>query len=302
MKNQMIFLIVLLLTPLLPTGCGDSRNTDPVVSFTGGELMAEDLAAHHELIRKKPRFSKNPDQLTPEFVFEHALNMEMIIARGLDEKLHLDPRIRARIHDFMAELFLQILTPSLVPEIDKADFTEEELRRYFEDNRDSYQEPARYHVRMIRAGDEKEARQVMDKIRSGKLTFEQAAGDYSLDPKTRDAGGNTGARALSRFRESWRPVVAALEPEQVSGPFEIDGHYHILRLDSRTDPVPYAFEDRETYVRNDLLYARYRDEWTKTYDELKKQFQVEVNEQQLAAFLDQGPVTGDLSGLETRTP
>jgi parvulin-like peptidyl-prolyl isomerase len=80
--------------------------------------------------------------------------------------------------------------------------------------------------------------------------------------------------------------VAALKLEQVSGPFEINGHYHILRLDSRTDPVPYAFEDRETYVRNDLLYARYRDEWTKAYDQLKKQFQVEVNEQQLAAFLD----------------
>jgi hypothetical protein len=300
--KQMICLIVLLLTPLLVAGCGDSQKNDPLVSFTGGALTAEDLAAHHDLIRKKPRFSKNPDRLTPEFVFEHALNMEMIIAKGLDEKLHLDPRVRARIHDFMAELFLQILTPSLVPEIDKADFTEAELMRYFDDNRESYQEPARYHVRMIRTGDETEARQVMDKIRTGVLTFEQAAADYSLDTKTRDAGGKTGARPLDRFRESWRPVVAALEPEQVSGPFEIDGLFYILRLDSRTDPVPHTFEDREPYVRNDLLYARYRDEWEKTYGELKKQFQVKVNEQQLAAFLDRGPSAGNLSEPETRTP
>ncbi|MBU2483055.1 MAG: hypothetical protein KJ760_18390, partial [Proteobacteria bacterium] len=47
----------------------------------------------------------------------------------------------------------------------------------------------------------------------------------------------------------------------------------------------YSFEEREAYIRNDLLYARYREEWAKTYERLKKEFKVEIHEKNLAAFI-----------------
>ena len=38
-------------------------------------------------------------------------------------------------------------------------------------------------------------------------------------------------------------------------------------------------------MRNDLLYARYRDAWQTVYDKLKEEFDLEVEEDNLARFI-----------------
>jgi hypothetical protein len=190
-KTILIPLMIFILA--LPAGCGTGKNDNAVARFKGGSLTREDLAAHQGLMKKSRTFRDKPDQLTPEFVFDHALNMEMIIAKGLDEKLHLDPQVRARIHEFMSGLFLDIMKTRLVPEINKEEFTEAELRQFYENHKDSYKNPA--------------------------------------------DNGN-----------------------------------------------PYSFEEREAYIRNDLLYARYREAWAKTYEGLRKEFKVEIHEKNLEAF------------------
>lgn len=191
-KTILIPLMIFILA--LSAGCGADKNDNAVARFKDGSLTKEDLAAHQGLMKKSRTFRNKPDQLTPEFVFDHALNMEMIIAKGLDEKLHLDPQIRARIHEFMSGLFLDVMKTHLVPEIKKEDFTEAELRQFYEDHKDSYKNPA--------------------------------------------DNGN-----------------------------------------------PYSFEEREAYIRNDLLYARYKEEWANTYERLRKEFKVEINEKNLEAFI-----------------
>ena len=50
------------------------------------------------------------------------------------------------------------------------------------------------------------------------------------------------------------------------------------------------FEARKAYVRNDLLYARYRDAWQEVYDKLKTEFDLEVREENLARFRDTASV------------
>jgi len=126
--------------------------------------------------------------LAPHMFFEHAVDMELLIAKGLKEKLHLDPGIRAEIHVFMADLFLKVLQERLVPRIDKDAFTEEEVRAYFEAHPETYREQ--------------------------------------------------------------------------------------------------DFEARKAYVRNDLLYARYREAWQVVYDKLKVEFDLEVQEENLSRFVD----------------
>jgi hypothetical protein len=184
----MLLLTVLLLAAAL-AGCDRSGAADNVVArFDGGRLTVEDLEAHRRKMKMKPQFRKQPEMLAPQNVFEHAVNMELLIAKGLKEELHLDPRIRAEIHGFMADLFLKVLQERLVPRIDKDAFTEAEVRAYFEAHPETY-----------RGQD---------------------------------------------------------------------------------------FQERKAYVRNDLLYARYREAWQQVYDKLKDEFDLEVQEENLARFVD----------------
>jgi len=286
-KTIAALMIAIIALGLGASSCQKSEQGQNVVAaFDGGSLTVEDLEAHFAKMKKNSRFREKPETLTPEFVFEHAVNMEMIIAKGLSEKLHLDPRIRADIHDFMSDLFLKVMQDRLVPKIDKSDFSEEEVRAYFDAHPETYQTPARYDVKVIKADDGATIERALEQIEEGEITFEEAARQYSADERAREKGGAVGMRPLNRFRPDWRDIVAALQPGAVSAPQAIGDDWYLLKLEEKTDPEPYDFEEKKAYVRNDLLYARYREAWEETYDRLKQEFSLAINDEQLRAFIE----------------
>ncbi|MFW5936808.1 MAG: peptidylprolyl isomerase, partial [Desulfosalsimonas sp.] len=253
------------------TGCQRSADENVVATFENGSLTIEDLEAHRQILSRQDAYRENPERLTQEFVFEHAVNMEMIIAKGLKENLHLDPNIRARIHEFMSDLFLKIMQDKLVPKIDREDFTEEEVRSYFEDNIESYQIPPQYGVRMIRHDDSDFLEELRREINAEEKTFEDTALEFSMDEKTRQKGGYTGMRPLDRYRPDWRAAIEPLDVNEVSDTVSIKGDYYLFQVVEKTDPQTPDFEEKKAYVRNDLLYARYREAWRRTYDALKQE-------------------------------
>jgi parvulin-like peptidyl-prolyl isomerase len=233
-----------------------------------------------------PKLNTDPDRITPEFVYEHAVNMEMIITKALKEKLHQDPRIRAEIHEFMANLFLRIMQDSMVPEIDRDSVPEEEVRAYFEAHMESYIPPALYGVRFIENPDEDVIKTARESILAGEESFETAALTYSTDNATREAGGYAGKRPITKYRRDWRAALENLDLDVLSEPVRIKDKYYLFQVVEKQEFEAPDFEEKKAYVRNDLLYSKYREAWQKVYDRLKKEYGVKVNETQLKRFME----------------
>lgn len=284
-KIWMRFLLVAVAIVTAGSLWGCTRKDDAVARFKGGILTVQDLDAHYEKLKKSNVFRNKREELTPEFVFDHALNMEMIIARGLEEKLHLDPRIRAEIHGFMSDLFLKIMQDSLVPEIKKEEFTETQLKEFYQTHKESYTPPSLLSVRMIKTADESRAMEARRKIETRQMGFMEAAETYSTDSQTAGHGGDIGTRALEKFRPAWQEIIGTLEPDQLTGPHRIKDAWYLFELTAKTEPMVHSFEEKKAYIRNDLLYAKYREAWQDTYDRLKDQYKVKVDENRLAEFI-----------------
>jgi len=282
------FLAAALLVGAL-AGCGEKGKENVAVSYKGGTLTVEDLEAHRKLLSRQSMFRGNPERLTPEFVKEHAVNMEMIIAKGLKEKLHQDPRLRAEIHGFMADLFLKVMQEQLVTKIDRKDLREEEVRAYYEKNKDSYRTPALYGFSVIKSANEAKLAALRKRIASGELSFAAAAERYSSDEQTKKAKGYAGRLPLERVQPGMREELAKLSPKQISGVLKHNDSFYLVQLLEKTEPRQYSYEEKAEYVRNDLLYSHYRDEWEKTYDRLKKEFDVQEHAPVLQRFGKEKP-------------
>ena len=278
--------MILIVIPF--TACKEKGSSDAtsVVKFKGGSLTTQDLDAHYKKLKKSQQFKNRSEQLTPKFVFDHALNMEMIITKGLAEQLHLDPRIRAEIHEFMSGLFLKIMQDKLVPKINKDDFTEKELKKFYNEHKENYKTKEIYSVKMIKTKSLASADKAILKIKTRQYDFAGAATEYSLDKKSRNRNGNIGNRALTKFNKDWQPVISSLETGKVSGPHKIKDAYYVFKLINKTEPYQFSFEKKRAYIKNDLLYVKYKEEWQKTYDKLKKEYNVEINEKTLAAYIN----------------
>lgn len=277
-------LVVVIMFLIFCCGCSSDMAENTIARFEGGNITKEDLAAHYRKLKMQSRYRNNPEQLTPEFVFDHALNMEMIIAKGLNEKLHLDPWIREEIHGFMSDLFLKVMQNRLVPKIDKENISEEEIKRFYKEHKENYLKKALYGIKMVKIDDKENAESVVSNIKEGRITFEDAAKRYSTDKKSGSKGGFIGIRSLDKFRGNWRPAIKNLKLNKVSDPAKIDDDYYIFKLTQKTEPYQSSYEEKSAYIRNDVLYDKYRKEWEKTYDRLKKEFEVEIYEEKLKEF------------------
>lgn len=278
-------------------GCSSERGDgdNVLVTFKGGVLTKEDVAAHLKSLERDAKF-KNKEALTPEFAFEHALNMEMIIAKGLEEKLHLDPTIRQRLHQQMSELFLKLMEEQLITIIDRDSITEEEMRDYYTKNLEHYTVQPQYTLHAFTVEPEK-GRELAAAIAAGTMTFAEAATAHALDESERAKAGKTGTRSLKLFQPSWQPVVMLLNVGQVDGPREIDGKNWLLLLERKTEAVVQPFEERKAYIKNDVLYSKYQNQWQEVYDSLRKRYEVRVNDKNLEVFYGEMAKKGDNNQL-----
>ncbi|MEA1899895.1 MAG: peptidyl-prolyl cis-trans isomerase [Thermodesulfobacteriota bacterium] len=281
-------LVVVIMFLVFCCGCSSDMAENTIARFEGGNITKEDLAAHYKKLKMESRYRNNPEQLTPEFVFDHALNMEMIIAKGLKENLHLDPWIRQEIHGFMSDLFLKVMQDRLVPEIDKENITEEEMRQFYEEHKENYLKKALYGIKMVKINDKEKAESIVSEIRESRITFEDAARKYSTDEKSKENDGFIGTRSLNKFRDNWRPAIENLKLNVVSDPVTIDEDYYIFKLIKKIEPYQYTYEEKSAYIKNDVLYDKYRKEWEKTYDRLKEEFEVKIDEEKLREFCIEG--------------
>jgi len=280
-------MILAIFLAAIPAGCRSSAKDATAVRFDGGSLTIEDLSAHREMLRGQAAFREHPERLTPEFIVDHAINMEMIIAKGLKERLHLDPRVRARIHHFMSDLFLKVMQDTLVPPMDREQFTEAEVRAYFDGHMDSYRIPPHYGVRLIRHDDAAFLSDLRQRIEAGQESFTDAARAHSTHAATAGKGGYAGKRALNRFRPEWRKSFEELPVDGMSQPVRIKDAYYLFQVIEKTEPRIPDYESKKAYVRNDLLYARYREAWRETYDRLRREFKVDTDTDALHTFLRQ---------------
>lgn len=258
-------------------GCSQSKTGDAVVTYKGGRLTVADIEAHREIMKRMKLFRDNPRALTDEAVVEHAANMELIIAKALKEKLHEDPRMKAEIHSFMSGTFLKIMQGTLVPNIDPKSFSEQQLREYYEKNRKSYTTPVQYGLRIIKSANREELARLKQRIDGDKLSFSDAARKHSLDEQSARNGGYIGLRQLEFLPPGLHDDLPKMAINQVSDVKSSDKYFYLFQLVEKPAPHQFTFEEKAAYIRNDLLYAKYRDAWKDTYDKLKKEFDLKID-------------------------
>ncbi len=90
--------------------------------------------------------------------------------------------------------------------------TDEELKAYFEANKDRITVPEMRKVQMVVLKTKEEAEDIKAKIDSGEMTMFEAARDYSIDPKAKQTLGEMGWQATAPAFRSWTNSPSLSDP------------------------------------------------------------------------------------------
>lgn len=129
--------------------------------------------------------------------------------------------------------------------------TPAQIKAYFDKNHAAFDKPAQVTARHILVADLKTAQRVEADLKSGK-DFATEARQYSIDPGSKDKGGDLGPIRHGQMVPAFDAAVFSLPVNVISAPVKSPFGYHIIQVESR-DPGQKATLANSSSKISDLL-------------------------------------------------
>lgn len=148
----------------------------------------------------------------------------------------------------------------------KITVTDEEIKKYFEANTDSFATPEQVKVSHILVDSEEKASQVKQQLAAGK-DFAELAKEYSTDTASKDLGGDLGMVSKGEMVEGFEKAAFALEAGQISEPVKTEFGYHIIKVSEKNAAQSGTLEENKDEIKDILFNQEMEAEYSKWMQE-----------------------------------
>lgn len=189
--------------------------------------------------------------------------------RGLDKREDVKLKI-----DMLAS---QALARELEKELRKEmKLSEEELRKYYDENKDRFSAKRRMRASRITVPTEAAAKDVIARINKGE-DFAELAKKFSKDVYAQ-RGGSMGTIRPGKLEPEIENVLSSLQEGKVSKAVKTGQGYVIVRLDSVVDIPERSFEEAKPRIERILVRERLEKALKEIDAEVRKKNRVVINE------------------------
>lgn len=147
-------------------------------------------------------------------------------------------------NDLRTEIEISQLSQKLADKVaGNAKISDADAEKYYNDNKDMFQEPGGMQIYHILVDSEQKAGEVMGKIKQG-VDFTALAKEYSTDPGSKDKGGDVGlVNESTNFVPEFKAVALTLKAGQLHPqPVKSQFGYHIIKAGDKKAPTPLSYE------------------------------------------------------------
>lgn len=320
----MVTAAILILFSVAP-GLADDQ-AEPVARVNGVTLYKSDLSCAIEasLARKLSSrysdldYSTKGEKVDSSETLERLINIELLYQeslkhrfRGLAEesekryqlevkRLGGEERLTSALQcnnitpgQFRKIIFRNLSIQRLLDEIiySRIQVTEDEIRRYYEDRKESFQKPESVRIRqiLIKAPSEQEEekwRHAQDRAHtiykeaSNGSDFVRLARRHSEDPASASVGGDMGLIQKGSLHDIFGTVIFTMKAGSVTKPIRSRQGFHIVKIVSTSPRATRTLEESRQYITTLIRRERAREMISQLLEDLKGKAQVEIMKSQ----------------------
>ncbi|MBI3595985.1 MAG: peptidylprolyl isomerase [Nitrospirae bacterium] len=254
-----------------------NKSATPAIS-TPDSTLAQVNGTPITVVQFNQRWSQLPEPARAAYAgpngkkdfLSELITRELLLQKAHQMKLDQDKTVGERVESFKERLLLDTTLHELIEK--KVEVSEEELTAQFNAHRDALPLIEEARASHILVKTESEARALLGRLRRG-ADFAALAKAHSMDPATKDKGGDLGLLRKGRVLPEFEKVVFEMKPGQISDVVRTSYGYHIIRVQSRRTPKPLSVDD----VRDELREQIIKDKETALFDALVKTLRAESN-------------------------
>ncbi|RKL67104.1 foldase [Salipaludibacillus neizhouensis] len=154
------------------------------------------------------------------------------------------------------------------------DFTDEELKTYFEENRALFDVQEQVQASHILVEDLETAEEVAKKIEDGE-DFSELAAEYSTDTSNADSGGELGYFARGAMVTEFDDVAFEMETGDISEPVETEFGFHIIKMTDYVEEKTVEYSDVKDDVYAALLEEQFSTQYSAWMTEIMSKYEIE---------------------------
>ncbi len=249
-----------------------SAEDKTVAIVNGHEIkISEVQMATDDIIGQLPDL---PPKLRYPFVVEFLVERHLLAQLAVKDGIADTDEYKRRLALYQAKAlrdayFFQKIRPQVTDELVKAAYDQEASK---------VAQTERVRARHILLGSEKEALDIIARLKKGEK-FEDLAKKYSLDG-SKDYGGDLGYFTAPEMVAEFSKAAFSLKVGEISQPVKTDFGWHVIKVEDRKMGAVQPFDQVKAALRNVLLRKKVQE----TMDEIRKTAKVEVLDEDLKKY------------------
>jgi len=269
----------------------------PLASYKYGNLTINDLDT---------TFRKIPPTSKPKFVDEKSvedfiriLPQQLLIEKAAEE-------LNVKNDEYYKELYDKEITGKIVAKFRKdflfkdLDVGDDEVKAFYDANPDSFIDSTKVHAIEIQVGDEKQAKNLIKKIKNG-ADIKELAKKYTERTYLKDKGGDLGYFNSQRYPNLYKAAMTLKPGEVYPEPINIKNKYSVIKLIDVKPPERKQFEQVKSRIRSNLLTKLRKDFYDNWIEQAKKKYSYKIFDDEIAKTIDQSKYENDTNAKPPAT-
>ncbi|MBW4841321.1 MAG: peptidylprolyl isomerase [Paenibacillaceae bacterium] len=154
------------------------------------------------------------------------------------------------LDDLRKQVVMELkLTKLLEPQIK---VTDEQIKETFESYKDSFNTPEQVRTSVILVATEQEAKDIVKQLNEG-ADFAELAKSKSLDPATKEQGGDTDFFARGEKEEAVETAAFKLAKGEISEPVKTTEGYQVIKVTDKKEAHTATLEEKKEEIRKGLV-------------------------------------------------
>jgi peptidyl-prolyl cis-trans isomerase C len=281
MKKRIVFIIGIFF--LLGTlSCGDSGKGDlgrkELVRINKLSISIEEFRQMSEKQPLEGKMRLLDEKGMRDFLENYVITREVLYQEAKKKGFDKKEEILAKVDDFRRAMIIDALIDEALR--GKSEANDEEIQRYYRENKSLFTEPVEVKVRHIVVNSEPVLKEVLTRLSKGE-SFEKLASTFNID-RTREDGGNLGyirrgqlAPSFAQFEEA---AFSLVKKGDLSEVIRTPYGFHIIQLEEMRGANLRPLEQVRERIRLFLQAKKRQEAYLGYVKEVKSKASILINE------------------------